>query len=118
MSFISRAVGQALLAILWFAPPIAGAANAASASRAGAQLLCSACHVVSRKQKYPPLLEDPAPSFQSIANRTQVSEAGLRHFILTTHWDQKTVPLTMPNPGLSKADTVAVIRYLLSLKGQ
>lgn len=82
-----------------------------------AQLQCAACHVVSQKQKYPPLLEDPAPSFQSIANRPQVSEAQLRHFIATTHWDQTTIRLTMPNPGLSKPDTVAVIRYIVSLKG-
>lgn len=82
-----------------------------------AQLQCSACHVVAEKQKYPPLLEDPAPSFKSIANRPQVSEAELRHFITTTHWDEKTVPLTMPNPGLTKPDIAAVIRYIVSLKG-
>lgn len=95
----------------------AGASSAAQLRRGEeiAQLQCAACHVVSEKQKYPPLLENPAPSFQSIANRPQVSEAQLRHFIATTHWDQ-TIPMTMPNPGLSKADTVAVIRYIMSLK--
>jgi mono/diheme cytochrome c family protein len=83
-----------------------------------AQLLCSACHVVAAHQEYPPLLEDPAPSFKSIANRPQVSEAALRHFVATTHWDQKTIPLTMPNPGLTPWDIKAVIRYVLSLKAQ
>lgn len=82
-----------------------------------AQLQCSACHVVAEKQKYPPLLEDPAPAFRSIANRPQVSAAALRHFVATTHWDEKTVPLTMPNPGLTDTDIAAVIQYILSLKG-
>lgn len=81
-----------------------------------AQLKCSACHVVAEKQKYPPLLDDPAPSFQSIANRPQISEVVLRHFLQTTHWDQTTVGGAMPNPGLSKADIAAVVHYISSLK--
>lgn len=32
---------------------------------------CSACHIVAEKQEYPPLLRNPAPSFQSIANRPE-----------------------------------------------
>jgi mono/diheme cytochrome c family protein len=82
-----------------------------------AQGQCSACHVVADKQEYPPLLKEPAPSFQSIADRPETSEKTLRQFVATTHWDLKTVPITMPNPELSKADTAAVIRYILSLKG-
>ena len=83
-----------------------------------AQLKCSACHWIAANQKYPPLLEDPAPSFQSIANRPQVSERALRRFVATTHWDQHTAPRAMPNPGLSKTDITAVIHYILSLKGR
>ena len=82
-----------------------------------AQLQCSACHVVAEKQKYPPLLDDPAPSFQSIAKRTQISEAALRHFVATTRWDRQTEANTMPNPGLTEGDIAAVSRYILSLKG-
>ena len=81
-----------------------------------AQQQCSACHVVAEKQEFPPLLKEPAPSFKSIANRPDISEKTLRQFVVTTHWDLKTVPITMPNPELSKADTGAVIRYILSLK--
>lgn len=83
-----------------------------------AQLQCAACHVVAAKQRYSPLLEDPAPSFKSIANRPQTSEAALRHFVATTHWDRQRVRVTMPNPGLSKTDIAAVSRYILSLKGR
>lgn len=104
----------------WAVRTAEGATKADSQLRRGeevAQLQCSACHVVAEKQKYPPLLEDPAPSFHSIANRPQVSAAALRHFVTSTHWDAKTVSITMPNPGLTKADIAAVIRYILSLKG-
>jgi mono/diheme cytochrome c family protein len=111
----------AAVLVPWAAEAAGAAASPSPQLRRGeevAQLQCSACHVVAEKQKYPPLLEDPAPSFQSIANRPQTSEAALRHFVATTHWDQQTDPVTMPNPGLSRTDTAAVIRYLLSLKGR
>lgn len=120
----ARQVSQAILltaALVPWAAQAEGTAKPSPQLRRGeevAQLQCSACHVIAENQKYPPLLENPAPSFQSIADRPQTSEAVLRHFVTTTHWDQKTIPLTMPNPGLSKADIAAVIRYILSLKGQ
>ncbi len=106
-------------------PWLSSHAQDQSASRLTAQIKrgqtialaqCSACHVVAPSQEYPPLLRDPAPSFQSIANRPNVSEKSLQHFVLTTHWDLKTVPITMPNPILSRADARAVIQYLLGLR--
>ncbi len=108
-------------AVVPWAAKAEGAAKPNAQVRRGAQIaqmLCSACHVVAENQQYPPLLEDPAPSFQSIANRPQVSEAALRHFVATTHWDEKTIPFTMPDPGLTRPESAAVIRYILSLKGQ
>ena len=117
--------GSAAILMLAALVPWAAKADVASAPTAQlrrgeqvAQLQCAACHVVAEIQKYPPLLEDPAPSFHSIANRPQVSEAALRHFVATTHWDRQTVRPTMPNPGLSKTDITAVIHYILSLKGR
>jgi mono/diheme cytochrome c family protein len=120
---VARPLGLAsLLAVAllgWGRAPAAAKADAQLRRGAEiAQLLCSACHVVAEHQKYPPLLEDPAPSFRGIANRPHVSAAALRHFVATTHWDPKTLPLAMPNPGLSDPDIAAVIRYILSLKGQ
>jgi mono/diheme cytochrome c family protein len=82
-----------------------------------AQERCSACHIVADKQEYPVLLKVPTPSFQSIADRPETSEKKLRQFVATTHWDMKTVPISMPHPELSKAEAAAVIRYILSLKG-
>ncbi len=128
MTSIRTGAGQGLAVMLMLvalAPGVGRATDAAASPgsqvRRGeevAQLQCAACHVVAEKQKYAPLLEDPAPSFESIANRPQTSEAMLRHFVATTHWDQQTVSATMPNPGLSKRDIAAVSRYILSLKGR
>ncbi len=53
---------------------MASAANAPAQVRRGeeiAQQRCSACHIVAANQDYPPLLKDPAPSFQDVANRPE-----------------------------------------------
>jgi len=81
-----------------------------------ARLVCSACHVVAVNQEYPPLLVKPAPSFAEIANRPGVSAGSLQHFILNTHWDTDTLPMTMPSPMLSKDEALAVAHYILTLR--
>jgi len=78
-----------------------------------ARNVCAACHLVASDQP-PPLLSHVATSFSEIANRPGVSEQSLRKFILTTHWDGKTVPVTMPNPMLTPEQARAVARYILS----
>jgi mono/diheme cytochrome c family protein len=127
MRSIRTTAGQVSLVILLTAARAAWAAEAEddgspiSQVRRGervAQEQCSACHVVAKKQQFLPLLKQPAPSFQSIADRPQTSEMKLREFLATTHWDLKTVPITMPNPHLSNADGAVVSRYILSLKGR
>jgi hypothetical protein len=42
----------------------------------------------------------------------------LRHFVVTTHWDEKTLPLTMPNPELMDPQIADVVAYILSLRTQ
>lgn len=81
-----------------------------------ARLVCSACHVVAVDQEYPPLLNQQPPSFADIANRPGMSAAYLERFITRTHWDVDKLPMSMPNPQLSKAETGAVSRYILSLR--
>lgn len=81
-----------------------------------ARLICTACHVVAPDQEFPPLLRQPAPSFADIANREGVTEQSLRHFITKTHWDESTLPMTMPSLGFNAEQTRAVSRYILSLK--
>lgn len=81
-----------------------------------ARLVCSACHVVASDQEYAPILTKPAPSFLDIANRPGVSAQSLQHFVTTTHWDVDKLPMTMPNPMLSKNDAQAVSSYIVSLR--
>jgi mono/diheme cytochrome c family protein len=78
--------------------------------------VCTACHVVEATQEYPVLLNPPAPPFSDIANRADLTRASLRHFIVTTHWDTKTLPLTMPNPELLDFQVTDVAAYIFSLR--
>jgi mono/diheme cytochrome c family protein len=80
--------------------------------------ICTACHVVAPDQEFSPLLRPPAPPFAEIANRPDSTRASLRHFVVTTHWDEKTLPLTMPNPELMDPQIADVVAYILSLRTQ
>ena len=77
---------------------------------------CSACHVVASDQELPPLRRLPTPSFYDIANRPKTTRKSLEHFIGTTHWDMKTVPMSMPDQLLTQDERAAVSRYILSLR--
>jgi mono/diheme cytochrome c family protein len=83
-----------------------------------AGLVCAACHVVAVDQEYPPILNQQTPSFADIANRPGISARYLERFITTTHWDIDKLPMSMPNPQLSKAETAAVSLYILSLRNR
>jgi mono/diheme cytochrome c family protein len=116
---MSRAAAL-LFAPAWLAAAALVHAGPGAEVRRGEQIArgqCSACHIVAQHQEYPPLLEQPGPSFQSIADRPDSTEKSLHRFVAATHWDQKSVPFTMPNPELSSQDMRAVIRYILSLRG-
>jgi len=80
------------------------------------RMICAECHVVADDQKAPLRLEQPTPSFREIANQPGTSRKSLRHFIATTHWDMKTVPITMPNPELTNEQIAAVTDYIMSLR--
>ena len=80
-----------------------------------AELTCAACHVVSASQQFAPILRDPAPSFDSIANRPTTTEQSLRAFLTTTH-STISNPNGMPNPQLADYQIKEVISYILSLR--
>jgi cytochrome c2 len=82
-----------------------------------ARLICATCHVVAKDQEFPPMINQPVPSFLDIANRPGVSAESLQHFITATHWDPDKIPMSMPNPMLTKEQSRAVARYILSLRG-
>jgi mono/diheme cytochrome c family protein len=114
-----RAVGGALLCLLLSGPAQAQTVPHNAELARGehvARLICATCHVVARDQEFPPLINQPVPSFLDIANRPGVSTESLQRFITSTHWDPDKLPMTMPNPMLTREQTRAVAHYILSLR--
>ena len=111
--FLIAAASSLLVACL--ALP-AGAADSVASGRHIAGLVCSPCHVVAKDQEFAPLLNTPTPSFEDIANRPGTSAESLRGFLSGTHWDDKAIPMSMPNPMLAEYQRAAVISYILSLR--
>ena len=114
------ALGAAvLLAALYAVTPSAGAQSGHRSISRGEEIarsVCSTCHQVAADQEFPPLLEQPTPSFTEIANRPGTSVRSLEHFITMTHWNEESIPMKMPNPMLTPGDTAAVAHYILSLR--
>jgi mono/diheme cytochrome c family protein len=78
-----------------------------------AAAICAICHVAAADQPYPPIMKPPAPSFASIAQRTDAE--ALTKFIATTHRGLDT-PKGMPNPELMDYQVKQVVAYILSLR--
>lgn len=78
--------------------------------------VCSVCHVAAPDQSFAPRLDQRTPNFDEIANRPNVSAEVLSHFIKTTHWDERTIPITMPDPMLTDEQVSQVVSYILSLR--
>ena len=81
-----------------------------------ALIVCSDCHVVAPNQAFAPTTNVSAPPFEEIANRRTSSERSLQHFISKTHWDGQTIPIKMPALELTRQETIAVTRYIMSLR--
>jgi mono/diheme cytochrome c family protein len=114
-------LASALLVIPLFGPSLLWAAEGYPPPPEGerlAQQVCSACHIVAQKQDRDPILKDGAPSFCEIANRPRTTAQSVAHFVLTTHWDEKSAPVKMPDPMLNKDQAAAVSRYVISLRGR
>ena len=78
-------------------------------------MVCAFCHVAAPDQARMPILDPPAPSFESIAQRTDVTADWLEKFISTTHRGLDN-PSGMPNPSLLDYQVKQVAAYLLSLR--
>src|SRR5579872_3241879 len=81
------------------------------ASQFGADIakqVCGTCHVVAKDQKTAPVLKEPTPSFFEIAARPNTTAQSLHAFIVTTHWDRTTFPMTMPRLVLNPEQVDAV----------
>jgi len=93
-------------------------ASSADDVRKGHQLaimVCAFCHVAAPDQARMPILNPPAPSFESIAQRTDISAEWLEKFISTTHRGLDN-PSGMPNPSLLDYQVKQVAAYLLSIR--
>jgi cytochrome c2 len=82
-----------------------------------ARIACSNCHVVASDSDSPvPMLHESAPRFVDVANRHGTTQKSLQTFIMTTHWDGETIPITMPKPDLTTQQIVALSLYVMSLR--
>ncbi len=80
-----------------------------------AATLCSMCHVAAPDQRFMPIFNPPASSFESIAQRKDVNADSLRKFMTTTHRGLDN-PKGMPNPYLADYQVKQVVAYILSLR--
>ena len=78
-------------------------------------MLCTECHVAARDQDFAPTRDPPAPSFESIAERKDVSDESLQRFLATTH-EGLDNPKGMRNPHLAGFQVKAIGAYILSLR--
>jgi len=75
---------------------------------------CTMCHLVEPGQTNPPD-HVGGPTFQSIADRPDVTVQSLRKHLRTTHTNS-LIPLSMPNPALTDAEQTKIISYIISLR--
>jgi hypothetical protein len=52
-----------------------------------AVIICSNCHIAARDQPLQPILRPPAPSFESLAQRSSMSGDFVQSFLAGTHRD-------------------------------
>lgn len=122
MRAMSRPLGAALALMVLALPAGSAAAEDAldpgsiAEGRVVATETCGWCHVVATDQPYGPSLKQSTPSFAAIADSPKASRAYLLQFIRTTHWDQKSTPIHMPDTYLTDSQADAVVSYILSLR--
>ncbi|KAF2992620.1 hypothetical protein OGR47_06180 [Methylocystis sp. MJC1] len=82
-----------------------------SSGRSLAQDICAYCHDIGRDRPFTPIMQPPAPSFETLARRRKLDEANLRRFLAAPHGGVlgKT---KMPNPELLDYQIDALLAYL------
>jgi hypothetical protein len=107
-----------IIAISAVAP--AFAEQDAAAIRVGRNLAtskCFACHDVSPARALPPIPGPGIPSFQEIANRSDVTAEWLIERMGTATWHIPQLPSTrLPMSELSAREKSAVASFILSLR--
>jgi mono/diheme cytochrome c family protein len=115
-------IGKPTIVVLLLSACFAANAQAAmpssdqiAAGRKFAQLVCGACHVVTRDRDEIPIRRPSAPSFVTIAQRPSFTEQSLRKFLGTNHRELGPAE-SMPNPRLVDYQIDEIIAYILSLE--
>jgi mono/diheme cytochrome c family protein len=111
---------SAWLVVFWIAvcPAWAQGGDTAADVSKGHHLavtVCAICHVAAADQETPPIMHPPAPPFESIAQRKDISADTLQKFLTTTHRELGTQK-GMPYPDLADFQVKQVVAYLLSLR--
>ena len=109
-----------LTAIKVLTVALAAAATAISVDQVanGHQLaleICSACHLPAPDQNTPPILSNPPPTLQAIANRPGTSAASVHNFLLSIHLSLANGK-DMPNPLLTEEQASDLAAYVMSLR--
>ena len=92
--------------------------DSVAAGKKLADRLCAVCHVVAPEQDHPPTRFPPAPAFEELANRPGTNASSLERFLASTHWDMKSLPMTMPDFGITAKEQSDAAAYILSLRQQ
>lgn len=83
--------------------------------RALALSVCGPCHVVSPGQPSEPLLKNPGPSFDQIANSDTADADSLRIFLSSPHANIGP-HARMANPRLEDYQIERLVAYIMSLR--
>ncbi|MEO5336674.1 MAG: cytochrome c [Magnetospirillum sp. WYHS-4] len=97
----------AVVAAIFWAQGALAASDEADAGRALAVRWCASCHVVEANRGG----TDAVAPFQSIADRPQTTEAGLKGFLVRPHGQMPDFQLALPHID-------AIVAYLMSLRGR
>ncbi len=71
---------------------------------------------MAQDQEFPPYLKQSTAGFVEIAARVQITASSLPRFLTNPHWDEKTIPMRMPNPQLTAEQSRAPRHYILCLQ--
>ncbi len=94
------------------------AANDADQVASGHQLaleICSACHIAARDQRMQPILTEPPPSLETLANKPGATAESVQKFLLTIHLSLANGK-DMPNPELTEDQARDLAAYVMSLR--
>ncbi len=78
-------------------------------------MICSICHIAAADQPSLPIATPPAPPFESLAQRKDITAESLQKFMTTTHRGLNN-PNGMPNPMLMDYQVKQIVAYFLSLR--